>query len=447
MLPILITPDPSESLRGLLARSARHMGVPVAVLARYAQLRTSKGRFRNLLGPIDRATRLRLRHEFRLTEAQLDNLTMARFPGLQPLVPESPDHELAPLNLQRQQWWIFDVDRFCPTCLPDGRTWNLTWQLPWMFACPDHGTVLRQACASCRAPSRLITIQVGATDERCACGRPWADTPGPSVDHVDIALQRELLAPTQEAMSTIWGSSVPSLEVLRAWRDAAVLLAGKEPAPRWAARPWLTPPAAEVAAVVFPLAAAIVTADTAATGADALRALFDGFDEQVTNGVRDRLPEITPLRPILEAWQVSRERLSTRLAHRQRQGGPALLGARRIGIPTLAPLPTLPKRWRSPGAPDILLRRCAVSLACARLAGGSTWAECGSRVGVSERYAGRVTRHVLGQMGVDAVDELATAAAKLATSISSRVAVDAFVADPPVDSFRDLKSFATATSS
>lgn len=440
MLPIVVLPDPGESLPGLLARSARYMGMSTRDLIGHLRLRSPARRPHNLYLPVAAPVRERLRHVLELDDRQLDALTLRGLPAFRS-VPSAEPRNGAALELQRAYWWSFSADKFCPGCLREERRWLIEWQHPWAFCCVRHGQLLRQGCPSCHQPFRLIGASEQTTDERCSCGAPWSDAPADWAGSDAFAVQGELTTVVNNERAGIWGREMPGSQVLGAWRATATLLAGTAQIPRWAARPWLTPPDPATAGAVLTAALPVATAPSTAAAAEALRALFGGSDDVVTNAVRDRLPAPSPLSPVIDAWQVSRARVATRLHHTHRQGAFDLVDVGQWPLPTLAPLDVLPAAWRRPGSPHVLLRQCAVSLAAARLAGASTWQEAGDRIGVAGRYAPRITRHVVSKMGDGAASALSTAAIELARLARKRD-FSASVACPALDSFAGLQSFA-----
>ncbi|NTW38297.1 MAG: TniQ family protein [Cellulomonadaceae bacterium] len=441
MLPIVVAPDPGESLIGVIARSARHLGMPTRELVEYLGLQTGRNRPHNLSLPVDPDQRARLKAVLELDDLALDRLTAAGLPAFRRLPSATPCNGAA-LELQRAYWWLFDVDRFCPTCVEEEGRWLVAWQLPWSFACARHSLLLVHTCATCGAPSRLVGGHEANTDASCACGAPWSTGARTVVDDAARDVQLRLNTAMSSRRSTVWGARTSSLNALGAWRATAAVLSGWRDVRRWAPRPWLTPPDPATASTVMVMAEPVLTARTTRAAAGALRELFDGRDDAVTNLIRDRLPIPSPLTPVLDAWQTSRDRVATRLDHAHQQAFDLVgLGCR--ALPTLAPLDVLHDEWRTPIAPHILLRRCAVSLAAARLTGAATWEEAGHRVGVSARYAPRIVRYVIGRIGSGAPTRLADAAGVLARRALKRD-YSAGVAAPAIDSFTDLRSFAIA---
>ncbi|MFF2957007.1 TniQ family protein [Kitasatospora sp. NPDC057965] len=96
--------------------------------------------------------------------------------------------------------WAFTLStRHCPACLAGnaspiqralGGAWKSTWHLPVVFACPDHGTLLKHLCWQCGAPSNPIHRRRATLVHRpgaagihpLACRADGPDAPGgPSV--------------------------------------------------------------------------------------------------------------------------------------------------------------------------------------------------------------------------------------------------------------------------
>lgn len=438
MLAVVVSSDDGESLVGLLARTARYMGMSTPDLVRHLQLLSTSGRPHNLHLPVEPTVRPWVLEVLDMDDTQLDQLSIARFSPFS-RVPTGAPVNTAALRLQRQYWWRFGGERFCPACLEERQRWWLKWQHPWAFACTIHGALLKQECGSCGAPSSLIG-DAETTDLRCSCGAAWAAAPTVMASPEAVEAQTVLDRVIGARRPRVFGRQRSSLDALGAWRATAALFAGTETVPRWASRPWLTPPAPAAAGAAMSAALPVVGAPSIECAAAALRAVFE--DDVLTNLIRDRLPVPSALEPVLAAWQTSRPRVATRLEHVKKQNmGLATTGTR--PLPTLAPLNTLPPEWRFAGAPHVLLRRCAVSLAAARLSGAATWRDAGAMVGVSTRYAPRVTRYVVERSSGDAVGFLSDAASELVQRAQRRDFSSA-VASPLIDSFAALAAFASS---
>lgn len=437
MLAVVVSPDDGESLVGLLARTARYMGMSTPDLVRHLRLLSPSGRPHNLHLPVDPTVRPWVQEVLDMGDPQLDQLSLARFSPFS-RVPTGAPVNTAALRLQRYYWWRFGGERFCPACLEQRQRWWLKWQHPWAFACTIHGVLLEQKCGSCGAPSSLIG-DAETTDLRCSCGSAWAAAPTAAAAPEAVDAQAVLDRVVESRRCRVFGRLRSSLVALGAWRATAALFAGTEAVPRWALRPWLTPPDPAIAGAAMAAAMPVVRSPSPERGADALRAAFE--DEVLTNLIRDRLPVSSAIDPVLAAWQTSRSRVATRLDHVKEQNAD-LPAARARPLPTLAPLNILPPEWRFAGAPHVLLRRCAVSLAAARLSGAATWRDAGALIGVSARYAPRVTRYVVERSSGDAVRFLSNAASDLIRR-AEHTAFSVSVATPPVDSFAALESFAS----
>lgn len=442
MLPSSATPRTGEALSGYLWRVAQAAHLPVFEVV--AQVHPRLVRHRTVLGfafvPPDAVPGLT--RELPITAGDLTEMTLPRFGAFRDSVDTAMlMGERRALAAQRAHWWQFRAERFCAHCLAETGTWLARWLHPWAFVCLEHRVVLRDACHSCGRPARLLVhASRDATDRACSCGARWAAGPVSDAAAEDVALQTRLERTVHSHSAHLWGATTTSTDSLDAWRSAAALVAGSRAVPRWTPRPWLTPPAPTVARVVLGCVAAVVEAPDHDTAADRLRQLFDGDDAAITNRIRDRLPVRTALGPVLDRWQMTRTRVSTRLSRTHAQQAFDLVDLRGRDLPTLAPEHVLTDAWRVGGPPNILLRRAAVSLAAARLGGAATWADAGARVGISASYAPRVTRYVVAGMGAGAAAELTAAATRLADA-----RLPARVANPAVDSFAALRSFAVSS--
>jgi len=54
-------------------------------------------------------------------------------------------------KFNRHNWVYTSGSHYCPACLKQTNgVWLLDWKLPWVFACPQHATLLRHECPTCR---------------------------------------------------------------------------------------------------------------------------------------------------------------------------------------------------------------------------------------------------------------------------------------------------------
>jgi len=110
-------------------------------------------------------------------------------------------------------WRRMQGSRFCPACLHDdnGR-WQLTWRLPWSFACQRHGLLLADECPGCgRRPVPHLTLSGAAPSALSRCARTIPGT-GRRCGHLLAAVPARALP--------------PGGEVLRARDHLTALLAG-----------------------------------------------------------------------------------------------------------------------------------------------------------------------------------------------------------------------------
>ena len=78
--------------------------------------------------------------------ATLDAMTLRRFDRV--AVTINPRRRIVE---QPPTWRRHTGSRYCPACLAaDGGRWQLTWRLPWTFACLRHHRLLADACPACR---------------------------------------------------------------------------------------------------------------------------------------------------------------------------------------------------------------------------------------------------------------------------------------------------------
>lgn len=149
MLPVRCPPEPGASLAGYLWRVAHLLHTNVVSLV-------------SQLDPTPRVLRDSLQFSLRLSDAlgaqaevtfgldreNLDAMTS----GGSTLWNGGP-----PLVLQRDEWWNFRNDRFCPRCLNGTGLWLQRWLSPWSFGCTTHECVRADECPMCHSPARLLS--------------------------------------------------------------------------------------------------------------------------------------------------------------------------------------------------------------------------------------------------------------------------------------------------
>lgn len=79
------------------------------------------------------------------------------------------------------RWWRQTAgSRYCPGCLAaTGGRWQLSWRLPWSFACPLHQMLLADACPACGRPARQVRGRLADIPQpgRCRARAPAGGTP------------------------------------------------------------------------------------------------------------------------------------------------------------------------------------------------------------------------------------------------------------------------------
>ncbi|MFD6986538.1 TniQ family protein, partial [Streptomyces sp. NPDC059956] len=170
-LPRSLVPLESESLFGLLLRLAYRLDEsPLRVARRTGAIRPPGSR-----GTYAAATKLLLRldppqlqtfaRSTRITTEQAENLTLLPLSILYPPLADALTRRARP------PWLRFDSTRYCPACLAGngspiqnryGGAWRLHWHLPFVFACLEHHTYLRDSCPACVVPPMRLTPGSGA---------------------------------------------------------------------------------------------------------------------------------------------------------------------------------------------------------------------------------------------------------------------------------------------
>lgn len=414
MEAIRLPPEAGESLPSLLQRAAVSLVMSVRDLHVAAGLRHAGHPLPYVHIALDGDV---MRHAADLVGASVAELeaTLVRaLPGLSLAGPETPRGRYAHLALRRRQWIWLSGTRYCPACVAEERTWLLEWQVPWTFACLEHGTLLTDRCLVCRERADLVPRAGGktrnSTAERCRCGASWRDADSPPATPTQLRVAVAVHELLNRRTALLWGQDRASSAALEAWREAAALVATGSLIDRWSSRPWLSPPpSSSSAAQVLCATWGVVRSAEPREAADRLHELLKEASIP-PHVLRDRVPTSGVLAPVVAEVESRLGRPHRRL---RRVGTVQALDLTSLGaapIPTLCLPRALPVRWKRPGPPSLLLRRAAVSLATARLAGAADWGAAGDRVGVDADYAPRVVRYVCRGMGEDAAGELTQAA-------------------------------------
>jgi hypothetical protein len=122
--------------------------------------------------------------------------------------------------------------RFCPRCLQhEAGRWQLSWRLPWSFACTRHAVLLRDTCPSCEMRPVPRGLLHGPTTRR-ACRFPLSDLPAHAVPPAGTVLA------AQHHIDRILASGDPAQarQILHeiytlAWKTLAILHAPPGPVP------------------------------------------------------------------------------------------------------------------------------------------------------------------------------------------------------------------------
>lgn len=122
--------------------------------------------------------------------------------------------------------------RFCLRCLQhEAGRWQLSWRLPWSFACTRHAVLLRDTCPSCEMRPVPRGLLHGPTTRR-ACRFPLSDLPAHAVPPAGTVLA------AQHHIDRILASGDPAQarQILHeiytlAWKTLAILHTPPGPVP------------------------------------------------------------------------------------------------------------------------------------------------------------------------------------------------------------------------
>lgn len=143
-IPIWLPPVPGEALDSWLAAYARRLNAAEADLIKYFELGTVS--FELMVRALTTHEREVLASRTGVSPVDLTAMTLEPWNGL-----------VINLDLQTRKFGIPPTlqhtgrySRFCPPCLreTEGR-WQLSWRLPWTYACPRHDKLLIDCCPNC----------------------------------------------------------------------------------------------------------------------------------------------------------------------------------------------------------------------------------------------------------------------------------------------------------
>ncbi|MHA5052504.1 TniQ family protein [Streptomyces sp. SD15] len=219
-IPLWVPPADGEALDSWIEAYARRLTVSGAEFVRFIGLPHADPRF--MVRRLSDTERHALASRTGLTPEALAAMTLDRCDGV--MVTIDPDDR----TMGRPPAWRHygSRSRFCPACLADrhGR-WQLSWRLPWSFACTRHNLLLRDYCPACGHPPPVSTpmratpsapglcLHATGTGRPIRCGYPLVETPAPALpsdgmviaaqvsvvrDILNASTDREALARSQE---------------------------------------------------------------------------------------------------------------------------------------------------------------------------------------------------------------------------------------------------------
>lgn len=448
MLPVEVPPEARESLPAWLQRIAAFLRVDVGLLYAHLGLRP-RGRtirYLHLALPSQRVEQVCARTGIR--KERVGSTLVDSFPGVDLTVLTDSTKPVPDRDAQRGQWMFFSGSRWCPRCVAAGEPWRVEWQLPWAVVCQLHGVLLLDRCPECgrrpdlRAPANAAHPLARLVS--CQCGYRWERAPSRAVPPTsDLgSMQTELLGALGGAQGALWGVPLDGFHLLAAWRAAGALAVSTGAVPPWARRPYLVPPpdAAGMAHLLLRVCPLIHAPDLDSAVAQ-FALLAAGARGRDRDTVWGHIPNDTPLAPVARLWLRDRGRLHAQL-RRTRQDALELLDIDLRSVPTLAPANVLPDRWRAAAVPALPMRRAALALAVARLAGAGTWGDAGASLGIDPDYASRVVRHTLRTVGPGSAQELTAAAFRFARSLERDARLVTRPDGAPLRSARELSAWA-----
>ncbi|MFE9806809.1 TniQ family protein [Streptomyces sp. NPDC005548] len=143
-IPIWLPPVPGEALDSWLAAYARRLNAAEADLIKYFELGTASFDF--MVRALTSHEREALASRTGVSPVDLTAMTLEPWNGLVINLDLATRKFGLPPTLQHTGRY----SRFCPPCLreTEGR-WQLSWRLPWSYACPRHDKLLLDRCPNC----------------------------------------------------------------------------------------------------------------------------------------------------------------------------------------------------------------------------------------------------------------------------------------------------------
>jgi hypothetical protein len=145
-----VAPVAGEALDSWLEAHARRLSVTTAAFMAFLGLRGSRPQL--MVGRLTGHERDVLSRRGGLDPHELSAMTLEPFNGS--VVNIKPGRQ----TMSRPTAWRFygNHSRYCPACLDqDPDRWQLTWRLPWSFACPHHRRLLLDRCLLCGRRPRV----------------------------------------------------------------------------------------------------------------------------------------------------------------------------------------------------------------------------------------------------------------------------------------------------
>ncbi len=170
----------AESFAGYVDRLAAYLEIPLDALLRRTGVmadgdRTVSGGY----GIFLTTERLnRFCYSTGLPEAMIEATLLASYGGVCgdfSAVVANPS--VAARSPYERPWAYLTGSHACPACLDESDgVWNLSWKLPWSFACVRHNALMRDVCPGCEGryrtgwqPNRGKPVQISRIPEPASC--------------------------------------------------------------------------------------------------------------------------------------------------------------------------------------------------------------------------------------------------------------------------------------
>lgn len=143
-IPLWVPPVEGEALDSWLAAYSRRLRTDVSQFLSFVGLHGTRPN--HMVRCLTERERQVLSERTGLAPERLIEMTLEPWDGVAVSIDRPTRRLIRPPNWRHTG----NTTRYCPGCLGEsaGR-WQISWRLPWSFACTRHGTLLLDRCPAC----------------------------------------------------------------------------------------------------------------------------------------------------------------------------------------------------------------------------------------------------------------------------------------------------------